>query len=174
MKTERIEHCGMVARLAYRAANALVNLQCRNGRVYPSRFTLKLLQYSADQGMVCAMSDLGRFLYQCGVGRTVKRSGLEYIRQAARFGDTEAQFLLGKAYHNGELASKDDNAAAHWLALAADKGHPEALSELSAQIPFAGAPSPLTHSTPSRRSTADSVQTQSKTPTKTKPLAATT
>ena len=42
---------------------------------------------------------------------------------AAKGGDTEAQFQLGKAYFDGSLAHQDSKAATHWLALAADRGH---------------------------------------------------
>ena len=115
--------CGMIARISFRAANRIIDMQCQRGRIYPSRFSLKMLQYSADHGHVSAMSQLGSLLYNCGVGRAVKRSGLEYIRMAAKNGDTEAQFQLGKAYFDGNLAHQDNKAATHWLALAADRGH---------------------------------------------------
>lgn len=115
--------CSMIARFSYRAANRIIDMQCQRGRIYPSRFSLKMLQYSADHGHVSAMSQLGSLLYNCGVGRAVKRSGLEYIRMAAKGGDTEAQYQLGKAYFDGSLAHQDSKAATHWLALAADRGH---------------------------------------------------
>ena len=76
------------------------------------------------------MTRLGGLLFQCGVGRADKRSGLEYIRCAAKRDDTQAQFLLGKAYLSGQIINQDINTAAHWLALAADKGHKEAALEL--------------------------------------------
>ncbi len=112
-----------MARFSYRAANRIIHMQCQRGRAYPSRFSLKMLQYSADHGHVSAMSQLGCLLYNCGVGRAVKRSGLEYIRMAAKGGDTEAQYQLGKAYYDGNLTYQDSKAATHWLALAADHGH---------------------------------------------------
>lgn len=119
-----------MARFSYRAANRIINIQCQRGRIYPSRFSLKMLQYSADNGHVSAMSQLGCLLYNSGVGRAVKRSGLEYIRMAAKGGDCEAQFQLGKAYFDGSLTHQDNKAATHWLALAADSGHSQAAEVL--------------------------------------------
>ena len=77
----------VIAKASYRAANRMIHLQCQRGRPFPSRLTLKMLQFAADQGHVPAMSRLGALLYQWGVGRAVKRSGLEYIRMAAKGGD---------------------------------------------------------------------------------------
>jgi TPR repeat protein len=122
--------CGMIAKFSFRAAKRIIDIQCQHGRIYPSRFSLKMLQYSADHGHVSAMSQLGSLLYNCGVGRAVKRSGLEYIRMAAKGGDTDAQFQLGKAYFQGSLTHQDSKAASHWLALAADRGHQEAATIL--------------------------------------------
>lgn len=118
--------CNLIARVFYRAAARLIDMQCQRGRIYPSRFSLKMLQYSADHGHVCAMARLGGLLYLCGVGRADKRSGLEYIRRAAKSGECEAQFLLGKAYFDGQLTQQDYKQATHWLALAADRGHENA------------------------------------------------
>lgn len=123
--------CSVFARFSYRAANRIIDIQCQRGRIYPSRFSLKMLQYSADHGHLSAMSQLGCLLYRCGVGRAVKRSGLEYIRMAAKGGDSEAQFQLGKAYFDGSLTHQDNKAATHWLALAADRGHSQAAEVLS-------------------------------------------
>ncbi len=125
-------HCGMFARLVYQAARKLIFLQTQNGRAYPSRLPLKMLQYSADHGHVTAMSQLGGLLVQSGVGRAVKRSGLEYIRCAAKNDDSQAQFMLGKAYYKGQVINQDMKNAVHWLALAADKGHSEAAKYLDA------------------------------------------
>lgn len=118
---------GLLARLFYRVAVALIDTQCQSGRrAYPSRLFLKFLQYSADQGHVLAMARLGGMLYRCGVSRVDKRSGLEYLRQAAKRGDVQSRFLLGSAYLDGQLVRRDDKTALHWLALAADAGHAEA------------------------------------------------
>jgi uncharacterized protein len=85
-----------------------------------------MLQYSADHGHLQAMAQLGGMLYRCGVGRADKRSGLEYLRRAAKRGDIDSQFLLGAAHMDGQLVRRDDKTAIHWLALAADRGHGDA------------------------------------------------
>lgn len=118
--------CGVFARVFYRLAFSLISFQCQNGRAYPSRFSLKMLQYSADHGHLQAMAQLGGMLYRCGVGRADKRSGLEYLRRAAKRGDIDSQFLLGAAHMDGQLVRRDDKTAIHWLALAADRGHGDA------------------------------------------------
>ncbi|MGB3621389.1 sel1 repeat family protein [Ketobacter sp. MCCC 1A13808] len=117
---------GLVASLFFRTATRLIEIQCQRGRIYPSRLSLKMLQYSADHGHISAMSRLGGLLFDCGCGRADKRSGLEYIRRAAKSGDIEAQFLLGKACFEGKITPKDCKAATHWLVLAADSGHTRA------------------------------------------------
>ncbi|MEZ5508227.1 MAG: hypothetical protein R3F38_20645 [Gammaproteobacteria bacterium] len=119
--------CGLFARLFYRLAFSVISYQCQHGRAFPSRFSLKMLQYSADQGHVQAMAQLGGMLYRCGVGRADKRSGLEYLRRAAKGGDVDSQYLLGAAHMDGQLIRRDDKAALHWLALAADRGHGDAV-----------------------------------------------
>jgi len=118
--------CGVIARIFYHAANRIIALGSQRGRIYPSRFCLRMLQYSADQGHLSAMSQLGCLLYNFGVGRALKRSGLEYIRMAAKGGDTEAQYQLGKAFYEGTITHQDNKTAIHWLALAADRGHAQA------------------------------------------------
>lgn len=118
--------CGLFARMFFQIAFSLINYQCQNGRQYPSRFSLRMLQYSADHGHVRAMAQLGTLLYQCGVGRADKRSGIEYLRLAAKGGDIEAQYQLGAAYLQGQLVRQDNKSAIHWLALAADRGHDDA------------------------------------------------
>lgn len=126
------KECGLSARFLFKMAFALIRFQSRQGRRYPSRTSLKILQYSADHGHVQAMSQLGRLLYCSGVGRVDKRSGLEYLRQAARGGDINAQFWLGSAHLDGQLVRQDDKTAVHWLTLAAERGHAEAASLLQA------------------------------------------
>jgi len=85
-----------------------------------------MLQYAADHGHLQAMAQLGGMLYRCGVGRADKRSGLEYLRLAAKGGDIDSQYLVGAAHLDGQLVRRDDKTAIHWLALAADQGHSDA------------------------------------------------
>ena len=44
------------------------------------------------------------------------------LRQAAEQGDSEAQFLLGGIYANGEGEFKDDAEAVHWFRKSAEQG----------------------------------------------------
>ena len=119
--------CGLSARLFYRLAFSIISFQCQQGRrAYPSRFSLRMLQYAADHGHLQAMAQLGGMLYRSGAGRADKRSGLEYLRRAAKGGDIDSQYLLGAAHLDGQLVRRDDKTAIHWLALAADRGHSDA------------------------------------------------
>lgn len=119
-----------VVQLVYRLATRFIDLQCTRA-TYPSRFPLKLLQYAAERGHVLAMSGLGCLLYTSGACRAEKRSGLEYVRQAAKASDPNAQFVLGEAYLEDEVfTQKNKQLAIHWLALAADNGHTQAAQKL--------------------------------------------
>lgn len=92
-----------------------------------------MLQYSADHGHTQAMSGLGRLLYKSGACRAEKRSGIEYVRRAAKCDEPDAQFLLGEAYLKDDIFhQKNKQLAIHWLALAADKGHTQASQTLQA------------------------------------------
>ena len=118
------------ANLVYIFATRFINLQCTRAQ-YPSRFPLKLLQYAAEQGHIKAMSGLGRLLYSSGACRAERRSGLEYVRTAAKSSDSDAQFVLGTAYLEDDVfTQKNKQLAIHWLALAADSGHTQAAQKL--------------------------------------------
>lgn len=119
--------CGMIARLLYRLASFLIRFQCQQGRPYPSRFSLRMLQQAANLGHLQAMAQLGGLLYRNGAGRADKRSGLEYLRVAAKRGDIDSQYLLGAAHMDGHLVRRDDKTALRWLALAAERGHADAI-----------------------------------------------
>ncbi len=124
MTASTLNHqCGFFARFFFRTANQLISLQSLRGKIYPTRVPLKMLQYSADHGHVSAMSQLGSLLFEKGVCRADKRSGFEYVRNAAKNGDACAQYKLGCAYYDGNMANKNLQQASHWLALAADRGH---------------------------------------------------
>lgn len=119
-----------VVEFIYKLATRFIDLQCTRAK-YPSRFPLKLLQYSAERGHVLAMSGLGRLLYVSGACRAEKRSGLEYVRQAAKASDADAQYVLGEAYFEDDVfTQKNKQLAIHWLALAADNGHTQAAQKL--------------------------------------------
>ena len=48
---------------------------------------------------------------------------LHELRRRAEAGDTEAQFLLGCAYHQSDNVARDYGQALHWFRLAAEQGH---------------------------------------------------
>ena len=122
----------MFSHLVYLFSSWLINLQCQKSR-YPSRFPLKMLQYSAEHGHARAMSHLGCMLYQSGACKAEKRSGIEYVRRAAKRDVSEAQYVLGNAYLTDDVFhQKNKQLALHWLALAADKGHTQASRKLQA------------------------------------------
>ena len=126
------QQASLVSHLVYLFSNWLINLQCQKGG-YPSRFPLKLMQYAAEHGHARAMSDLGCLLYECGACRTEKRSGIEYVRRAAKHNICEAQYVLGQAYLSDDIFhQKNKQLAIHWLALAADNGHTQASRKLQA------------------------------------------
>lgn len=126
------QQASLFSHLVYLFSNWLINLQCQKGG-YPSRFPLKLMQYAAENGHARAMSDLGCLLYECGACRTDKRSGIEYVRRAAKHNVCEAQYVLGQAYLSDDIFhQKNKQLAIHWLALAADNGHTQASRKLQA------------------------------------------
>jgi hypothetical protein len=54
----------------------------------------------------------------------------EETRKLADQGDSEAQFVLGTLYRNGDGVLQDDSKAIEWFQRAADQGHPLALRAL--------------------------------------------
>ena len=112
----------------YVVAQKMISLECtKGGRVYPSSLSLRLLKFAANQGYVPAKMQLGQYLFESGIAKADKRNGLEYLRQAAKRGESNAQFLLGQAFLQGcDVVAQDNQHAAHWLTLAADGGHSQA------------------------------------------------
>ena len=129
---QRNQRASFFSHLVYLVSRWLVNHQCQK-RTYPSRFPLKLMQYAAENGHARAMSNLGCLLYESGACKTDKRSGIEYVRRAAKRDICEAQYMLGKAYLDDDIFhQKNKQLAIHWLALAADNGHTQASQKLRA------------------------------------------
>lgn len=122
----------LFSHLIYLFSNWLIQVQCQRSQ-YPTRFPLKLMQYAAENGHARAMSHLGCLLYESGACKAEKRSGIEYVRRAAKCNDCEAQYMLGKAYLSDDIfQQKNKQLAIHWLALAADNGHTRASQKLQA------------------------------------------
>lgn len=126
------QQASLFSHLVYLLSNWMIHFQCQKSR-YPSRFPLKLMQYSAEHGHARAMSELGCLLYESGACKAEKRSGIEYVRRAAKRDICEAQYVLGKAYLADDIFHQNNKQLAlHWLALAADNGHTQASRKLQA------------------------------------------
>lgn len=122
----------LFSHLIYLLSSWIVHVQCQRSQ-YPSRLPLKLMQYAAEHGHARAMSHLGCLLYQSGACKAEKRSGIEYVRRAAKCNDCEAQYVLGQAYLSDDIFHQENKQLAiHWLALAADNGHTQASQKLQA------------------------------------------
>ncbi|MGE6473553.1 tetratricopeptide repeat protein [Psychrobacter sp. NPDC078631] len=91
---------------------------------------LLLLQAAAEDGNTAAMLRLA--MYELlGEGLTAdsdnqKKSGVEWVNQAASKNDSRAQRLLSKMYYQGVGVSQDIDSGKYWLEQAADNGHTEA------------------------------------------------
>lgn len=117
--------------VVYRVAAFFIRIRQSRGFL-PSRVSLKMLRFAAHNGQVSAMSSLGRLLFQFGACGVEKRSGIEYVREAAKRDDVDAQYILGNAYLVGdETLQRNSAKALHWLALAADNGHTQASKQLA-------------------------------------------
>jgi len=91
---------------------------------------LLLLQAAAEDGNTAAMLRLA--MYELlGEGLTAgsdnqKKSGVDWVNQAASKNDSRAQRLLSKMYYQGVGVSQDIDSGRYWLEQAADNGHAEA------------------------------------------------
>ncbi|QOD13388.1 sel1 repeat family protein [Psychrobacter sp. 28M-43] len=91
---------------------------------------LLTLQAAAEDGNTTAMLRLA--MYELlGEGLTAdsdnqKKSGVEWVNQAASKNDSRAQRILSKMYYQGVGVSQDIDSGKYWLEQAADNGHTEA------------------------------------------------
>ena len=91
---------------------------------------LLLLQAAAEDDNTAAMLRLA--MYELlGEGLTAdsgnqKKSGVDWVNQAASKNDSRAQRLLSKMYYQGVGVSQDIDSGQYWLEQAADNGHAEA------------------------------------------------
>ncbi|MEL0618873.1 tetratricopeptide repeat protein [Psychrobacter proteolyticus] len=91
---------------------------------------LLTLQAAAEDGNTAAMLRLA--MYELlGEGLTAdsdnqKKSGVDWVNQAASKNDSRAQRLLSKMYYQGVGVSQDIDSGKYWLEQAADNGHAEA------------------------------------------------
>ncbi|MGP9543437.1 tetratricopeptide repeat protein [Psychrobacter sp. AOP7-B1-25] len=89
-----------------------------------------ILQAAAKDGNTAAMLRLAMYELLCE-GLTAdsdnsKKSGVEWVNQAASKNDSRAQRLLSKMYYQGVGVSQDIDSGKYWLEQAADNGHTEA------------------------------------------------
>ncbi|MEN8624476.1 tetratricopeptide repeat protein [Psychrobacter proteolyticus] len=91
---------------------------------------LLLLQAAAKDGNTAAMLRLAMYeLLDEGLtagSDNQKKSGVEWVNQAASKNDSRAQRLLSKMYYQGVGVSQDIGSGRYWLEQAADNGHAEA------------------------------------------------
>ncbi|WP_114700772.1 tetratricopeptide repeat protein [Psychrobacter proteolyticus] len=91
---------------------------------------LLILQAAAEDGNTAAMLRLA--MYELlGEGLTAdsdnqKKSGVDWVNQAASKNDSRAQRILSKMYYQGVGVSQDIDSGKYWLEQAADNGHAEA------------------------------------------------
>jgi hypothetical protein len=91
---------------------------------------------AAAKGHVQAADTYGLLLFQSGR----RELALPYVEDAARRGDPRSQYLLGIAYFNGDLVSKDWVKAYALLTLANSTGLPQAapaLAQMDQSVPLA-------------------------------------
>ncbi|WP_160681127.1 SPOR domain-containing protein [Parapontixanthobacter aurantiacus] len=94
----------------------------------------RLYALAASTGHLEATDNLGILLYQKGE----EQRAMPYIAGAAERGDPRAQYLLGLAHFNGELAERDWQRAYALLLLADESGLPQAtgaLAQMNEYIP---------------------------------------
>lgn len=120
-------------------ADALFNLAqaYRLGRGVPSDMAMAqdLYRRAAEAGHVQAADTYGLMLFQDGR----REEALPYVMSAARRGDPRAQYLLGIAHFNGDLAERDWVQAYALMTLANAQGLPQAapaIAEMDQHIPL--------------------------------------
>jgi TPR repeat protein len=147
-----------VAALEYAASRGHVVAQWKLGRMYADGTQVKRDDYRAFrmfQDIADARADdsigtaqapfvanalvsLGLY-YADGIANSPIRANPYRAREmfayaASYFGDAQAQYHLGRMYHDGKGGEKDGRQAARWLTLAANKGQPQAQALLGAML----------------------------------------
>ena len=90
------------------------------------------LDQASQCGSIDATRDLGFMLFAGHVVPRDPAKGNDLFIKAARAGDPDAQFMLGKIHASGEFYEPEYNTAARWLRQAAGAGHIAAMGHLSA------------------------------------------
>lgn len=95
-----------------------------------------LFAKAAAQGHVQAADNYGLLMFDRGE----RAAAMPYVRAAAERGDPRAQYLMGIAHFNGDLAPKDWTRAYAYMTLAQSAGLPQAgsaLKQMDQHIPIA-------------------------------------
>jgi len=96
----------------------------------------ELFSKAAAQGHIQAADNYGLLMFDRGD----RQAAMPYVRAAADRGDARAQYLLGIAHFNGDLAPKDWTRAYALMSLAQSAGLPQAapaLAQMDLNIPVA-------------------------------------
>lgn len=147
-----------LASLEYAATRGHVVAQWKLGRMYADGTQVKRDDYRAFrlfQDIADARADdsvgtaqapfvanalvsLGLYYAEGIPGTPVKanpyRAREMFAYAASYFGDAQAQYHLGRMYHDGKGGEHDGRQAARWLTLAANKGQPQAQALLGAML----------------------------------------
>jgi hypothetical protein len=101
-----------------------------NDHIAAKNKALLILQAAAEDSNTAAMLRLAMYeLLGEGLATNSddsKKSGVDWVNQAARKNDSRAQRLLSKMYYQGVGVSQDIDSGKYWLEQAADNGHTEA------------------------------------------------
>jgi len=89
--------------------------------------SMPVLRRSADAGYAPAQALLAEILYRS----EFDEEAVGYYRKAADQGNADGQFGLGSMYSTGEGVKKDLAAARHWISLAAEQGHKQAIGVMA-------------------------------------------
>lgn len=125
---------GLLTQIYYFLAIKLLNSDTDVASIttIPRRGCARLLRWAAQGGHLQAKRILGVLLCRHGASRLDKRQGVEYLQQAAKGHDSEAQYFLAQLYRDGEeYLKKDERQCLKWISLAAEAGHSQAQEELA-------------------------------------------
>lgn len=95
--------------------------------------SLNQLNHWAERGVTIAQRELA-LVYSTQA--TTRKEAVHWLNEASRAGDAQAQFMLGKAYHQGQLGLTQDYAKAFSLFLSAAKTSDQASFMLSRMAKF--------------------------------------
>jgi len=97
-------------------------------------FTMKIFRLAAENGNTQALSLYGHLLHFKGEGQQSRIQGAIYLEQAAKAGDSKAQYQMGRIYEAGfeHYFVPCDERALHYYQLSAKQGHRLAITRLIA------------------------------------------